>query len=228
MRIHLLLPAAAAAALSLATVANAQTTGTAYTVSYVEVAPAARDRAAALLKEAAVAGRKAAGNLRYESLQRRERPNHFAIVEAWSNAGARDAHAAQAKEFRARLQPLLVAAYDERAHTGLAVGALGAGAGAKGAAVFAVTHVDFIPPKKDEGVTGLEQLAVPSRAEGGNLRYEVLQQANRPNHLTLVEIWQDHAALERHEVAAHTVKFREAALPMSGALFDQRLYSAIE
>ena len=71
-------------------------------------------------------------------------------------------------------------------------------------------------------------LAGPSRSESGNLRYEVQQQNNRPNHLTLFEIWKDHKALEAHESAPHAVRFRDASTPMSGALFDQRLYRAIE
>ena len=83
-------------------------------------------------------------------------------------------------------------------------------------------------PKKDEGIAALRQIADPSRQEAGNLRYDLLQQSSRPNHLTLVEAWRDHKALEAHEAAAHTVKFRDASTPMSGALFDQRLYRAIE
>jgi quinol monooxygenase YgiN len=103
---------------------------------------------------------------------------------------------------------------------------MAAGAGAQGAAVYAVTHVDIIPPKKDDGIAALQQLAGPSRADAGNLRFEVLQQNSRPNHFTLVEIWKDHAALEGHEMAVHTTTFRELLLPMSGSLYDQRLYQA--
>jgi quinol monooxygenase YgiN len=91
-----------------------------------------------------------------------------------------------------------------------------------------VTHVDFIPPKKDDGIAALQQLADPSRKDTGNLRYEVLQQGSRPNHLTLVEIWRDQDAFEKHEVAAHTKTFRMLALPMSGSLYDQRLYKALD
>ena len=51
---------------------------------------------------------------------------------------------------------------------------------------------------------------------------------SRPNHFTLVEIWRDQAALEGHEVAAHARVFRDLLLPMSGSLYDQRLYRALE
>jgi quinol monooxygenase YgiN len=204
--------------------------GPAHVVTYIEVSPNMSGKATALLRMARAAARKAPGVLRYDILQRRERPNHFAIVEAWQDTAARDVNlsAAHTKKLRDDLQPLLVAAYDERPHSGLDVGPASAAAGAKGAAVFTVTHVDFIPPKKDDGIAAIRQLASPSRQDAGNLRYDVLQQSSRPNHLTLVETWRDHKALEAHETAAHTVKFRDALLPMSGSLFDQRLYRAIE
>jgi len=202
----------------------------AYCVTYIEVTPAAKEQAASLLKEAGTASRKSAGNLRFDVLQRLDRPNQFAIVEAWSDQKAREANgtAMHTKQFRDQLQPLLISAYDERPHAGLAVGATAAGAGARGSAVYVVTHVDFIPPKKDDGIAALQQLADPSRKDTGNLRYEVLQQGSRPNHLTLVEIWRDQDAFEKHEVAAHTKTFRMLALPMSGSLYDQRLYKALD
>ena len=204
--------------------------GPAYLVTYIEVAPAASGKALGLLRTVRSASRKADGVTRYEAFQRRERPNHFALIETWRDAAARDANlaAAHTRQFREAIQPLLIAGWDERPHTGLDVGAANAAAGAKGATVFTVTHVDFIPPKKDEGIAALRAIADPSRQEPGNLRYDILQQSSRPNHLTLVEAWRDHKTLEAHEVAAHTAKFREVSTPMSGALFDQRLYRAID
>jgi len=176
----------------------------------------------------AKASRKSDGNLRFDVLQRRERTNHFAIVEAWKDKNAFEARlaAASTKEFRDKLHPLLTSGYDERPHTGLAVSPMAGGADAT--AIYVVTHVDVIPPKKDEAIAALQQLADPSRKDAGNLRYEVLQQISRPNHSTLVEIWKDQKSLEAHEGAAHTVKFRELLLPMSGSLYDQRLYRALD
>ena len=191
---------------------------------------AAKDTAAALLKGLGAASRKGAGSLRSDVLQRRDRPNHFAIAEARTDQKARDATGAAAhmKHFRDALKPLLSSAYAERPHTGLAVGSTAAGAGAQGAAVYTVTRVDIIPPKKDDGIAALQPLAGPSRMDAGTLRYEVWQQISRPNHFTPVEIWKDHEALEGHEVAAHTTKFRDLLLPMSGSLYDQRLYKALD
>ena len=200
----------------------------AHIVSYVEVAPAAKEQAAALLRQLAAASRKDDGVVRFEVLQRIDRPHHFAVLEAWRDQKALEAHAAAAhtRDARAALQPLAAAPYDERPHGPMAVAGPGGSAVGSGA-VYAVTHVDFIPPKKDEGIAALKDLVEPSRKDAGNLRFDLLQQASRPNHLTLVEIWKDIPALDAHAVAAHTKQFRDKLLPMSGSLFDERLYRAL-
>jgi quinol monooxygenase YgiN len=202
----------------------------AYTVIYIETAPESGAKVLRLLRDVRTAARKSDGNLRYETLQRRERTNHFAILEVWKDSAAYEANgsAVHTRNFREALKPLLIAGYDERPHGGMDVAGLSAGADAKGNSVYVVTHVDFIPPKKDEGIAALRELASPSRQESGNLRYEVQQQNSRPNHLTLVEIWRGHKALEMHEKSPHVVRFRDMLLPMSGSLFDQRLYRALD
>jgi quinol monooxygenase YgiN len=221
----------AAALLGLATmpIASAQAQDTnAYIVTYIEVAPAAKDQAATLVRELAGASRKEAGAMRFEILQRIDRAHHFAILEVWKDQGAQAAHAAtpHTKAFRDKLQGIASAPYDERPHTGLAAAPVSDAATAQGA-IYAVTHVDFIPPKKDEGIAALKELVAPSRQDAGNVRFDVLQQTSRQNHLTVVEIWRDLAALDGHAVAAHTKKFRDQLLPMSGSLFDERLYQVV-
>lgn len=209
---------------------NAHANDAAYVVSYIEVAPASAASAAATLKEFIARSHTDKGSLRFEALQRIDRPHHFAVLEVWQDAAAQAAHAgaAHVKQLRDRLQAMQAAPYDERPHTGLAAGAITAGASFPRGAVYAVTHVDFIPPKKDEGIAALKSLVAPSRAEAGNLRFDVLQQASRLNHLTVVEVWQDLAALDAHAVATHTKQFREQLLPMSGSLFDERLYRSLD
>jgi quinol monooxygenase YgiN len=91
-----------------------------------------------------------------------------------------------------------------------------------------VTHADAIPPAKDDAMVLLEQLAEVSRHDDGVRRFEVLQQRSRLNHFTIVEIWQDQKALEAHVMAAHTRQFRQQFQPMSGSLYDERLYQALD
>jgi quinol monooxygenase YgiN len=199
-----------------------------YVVSYVEVMPSSQAEAIALLRQYREASRKDEGNMRLEVLQQHGRPDHFALVEMWKDQQAFEAHgmAAHTTQWRAKLQPLRVSPYDERAHKGLAMGAMLAAHAAE--ATYVVTHADAIPPAKDDAMALLKQLAEASRKDGGNVRFEVLQQSSRQNHFTLVEVWQDQQALEAHAMAAHTRQFRDKFQPMSGSLYDERLYKAID
>jgi quinol monooxygenase YgiN len=214
------------ALVSVASGAKAQDASNAYVVSYVEALPTAAGKVRTLLRDLRDASAKDAGMIRFEVVQGIHRPQHFAVLEVWKDAASQQAHAAAAhvKAFRDKLKPLSAAPYDERPHNGFAVGA---SQPSTARSIYAVTHVDFIPPKKDDGLAAIKQLAGPSAKDKGNLRYDVLQQGNRPNHLTLVEVWRSEQALEAHEAAAHTVAFRDALLPMGGALYDQRLYKPI-
>ena len=227
---HLLLAWTVSAALSVTVEhpARAQEPTPMYVVTYFEVAPAAVKEARALLMAYRDTSRKEEGSLRFDALHRTERPNHFAMVEAWKGLPSQDAHARSphTKEFREKLQRLLSAAYDERLHVGLSVGTDKAVAGR--AAVYVLTHVDVIPTFKDQGASIVKELAEGSRKEAGSLRFDALTQSNRANHMTLVEAWTDRKAFDDHIVAGHVRKFREALGPMSGSLYDERLYTLIE
>jgi quinol monooxygenase YgiN len=219
----------AAAAMAAAPVAMAQAPagGTAYVVTYIEVAPSAQRDAAALLKAVAAASRKEGGNERYDILQRIDRKNQFAILEAWTDLKAAEGHAGGAalKQFKDKIKPLQASFYDERPSNGIAVAPAPASVG-KGA-IYAVTHVDVTPPNKDECIVLLKKLADDTRKETNSVRFEAWQQNNRGNHFTVTEIWKDRAAIDGHVATASTREFREKLGPMSGALYDERLYKSL-
>ncbi len=199
-----------------------------YTATYVEVAPPSTAQAAALLRQYGEASRKEAGNVRAELLQRVDRPNQFVILTAWKDQQALDAHRAAGaiRDALDKLKPLVTSPNDERVHLGLSVAQAAAASGA--GTVYVVTHVDVIPPRKDDGVAALTKLADASRRDAGNVRFDVVQQTNRPNHFTVVEAWSDRKAFDAHGMAAHTRQFREQLAPMSGALYDERLYAEMK
>jgi quinol monooxygenase YgiN len=199
-----------------------------YTVTYVEVAPPSTAKGAALLRQYREATRKDEGTLRVEVLQRIDRPNQFVVLAIWKTQQAFETHVAStpAADLRGQLQSLLASPNDERLHTGLAVGSGSAASGA--GTIYVVTHVDVIPPRKDDGLALLKQLAEDSRKDLGISGFDVLQQTNRPNHFTVVEIWKDRSAFDAHGMAPHARRFREGLAPMSGALYDERLYMALK
>jgi quinol monooxygenase YgiN len=201
--------------------------GTAYMVTYIEVAPSAKGAAADLLKTVAAASRKEAGNQRYDVLQRIGRDHQFVILEAWTDLKAAEAHLAGValKQFKDGVKPLQVSFYDERPSNGLAVAPPSGEVGKD--VVYAVTHVDVTPPNKDACIVMLKQLADDARKEPGAVQFEAWQQNNRGNHFTVTEIWQNRAAIDGHIVTTATREFREKLGPMSGALYDERLYRSL-
>jgi len=83
------------------------------------------------------------------------------------------------------------------------------------------------PAGKDQTVEMLKQLAADSRKEPGNLRFDVLQQEGRLNHLPLLEIWRNAGAHDAHVMAEHTRAYRARLVKLQGALYDERLYQAV-
>ena len=118
---------------------------------------------------------------------------------------------------------MLASPTDTRQHNGLSVSPAKTGKDA----ILAVTHVDVIPPEKDNGANALEQLADGSRRHAGNLQFDVWRQTNRPNHFTVVEAWANRGAFDVHEMQKETREFRMKLGPMSGALYDERLYKTL-
>lgn len=195
-----------------------------FVVSYVEVAPASESQAAALMRTYRDATRRDEGNLRAEVLQRSARPGHFVVLEEWRDEAARKNHraAAQVTQFHEKLTPLRVSPYDERSHTGHAIGASGS---PPSGAVLVVTHIDVIPAGAGTARDMLNTLAAATRKETGSLRYDALQGV-RMNHFTVIEGWRDERARETHLSAAHTRTFRDDLMQLStdGGLYDERLY----
>jgi len=196
-----------------------------YVVTYVESKPGARDETAALLKSYQSASRKDPGNLRSIVVQRVRRPGQFVVVAAWKDKAAWDAHMAApaTKEFREKLNVMRAAPPDDRFHNSLSVGPM---EGATGQ-VYGVTHVDVIPPQKDNALVALKALGDANRAASGNVRFEIVQQTNRPNHFTVFEVWRSREVFEANTASAHQREFRDKLAGMAGALYDERLYEIL-
>jgi quinol monooxygenase YgiN len=199
----------------------------AYRATYVEVMPNAVLPGIALLKQYRDASVKEDGNSRAAALAEIERPNRFVVVEAWRDKAALDAHGQSAAtlRFRDKLKPIADAPYDERINNALYV-TQGKNESPSGA-IYVLTHVDVIPAGKDDCMAALKTMSVDTASDAGNISYEVLQQANRGNHFTVIEAWTNRKALDAHAMAAHTRAFREKLSPIAGALYDERIYKAV-
>jgi quinol monooxygenase YgiN len=194
-----------------------------WVITYIEVAPGAEAKALAALKTLKAASTKDSGYLSMTVLQRNGQPNHFALIEHWKDNKSRETHAAQphVKAVREELGAIAIAPYDERPHRELTTGQNN-----PGGTIYVVTHVDFVPTFREQGEKMLQNFAFESRRMDGNARFDVFTQASRPNHMTIVAVWNNLEAWKRHTAAQPTKDFREALLPKSGSLYDERLYRA--
>jgi quinol monooxygenase YgiN len=216
-----------AAMMALASPAVSQHTAF-YTATYIEVLPAAAGQTLGHLRTYRDAARRDQGAVRIEVVQRLDRPNQFVVLGVWNTQQNYEVHTAtpHASTLNDKLDPLLAAPFDTRQHNALSIGPLKSATG--GALVVVVTHVDVIPPQKDNAVAALKELGDHSRKYPGNIRFDVWQQTNRPNHFTVVETWSNRAAFDSHLSQAETKEFRLKLSIMTGALYDERLYRNID
>lgn len=216
-----------ALALALASPARAETP-VAYAVTYIELRAAAVPDGRQALQRYAVESRKEAGNLSLDILQEDGRQSRFAILEAWKSRDALDRHYRNQNTARllSRLSDMRSAPDDRRMYAGLYASLPGGRAPA--GSVYVMTHVDVMPPWADPCAALLKAMRAETPSDHGNIAYNVLRQEHEPNHFTLAEIWASKRDFEAHVGAAHTVSFRQKLLPMTGALYDERLFTEIE
>jgi len=199
-----------------------------YLATYIDVMPNSVASGTRLLTHYRDASRKQDGNLRFDAMQEIARSNRFVIIEAWRDKAALDAHVqvAETAQFRDKLKAIQNAPYDERINNALYIGQ-GSNEDRAGA-IYVATHVDVIPPGKDATMAALKEMSDDTAKDPGNITYEVLQQANRANHFTVVEEWTTMRAIDAHAMAAHTRAFREKLVPVAGALYDERFYKTLK
>lgn len=89
--------------------------------------------------------------------------------------------------------------------------------------VYVVAHVDVVPSSADTALALLKTYGASCHQVSGAQRFEVLRQVGRPNHFTLVEVWQSEAARQANEESAATRRFRDQLQPLLGSPFDERL-----
>jgi quinol monooxygenase YgiN len=195
-------------------------------VTYTEVAPAKTADAKKLILAYAAAARKADGAVQIDAGQRISDPGHFALVEQWKSQAAKQAFAATdaSTKYRAALDPLRSAAYDERIHNALSVGS--AKPASRGA-ILVLTHVDVVPTQVEPGTAKVKAFVEEGRNAPGNLRFDDVVQANRKNHFTVIETWK--SQVEKNGwISSKTARtFREELQPIGGALYDERVFKVM-
>ena len=197
-----------------------------YAVTYFEVDPAASRKALGLLRQFAAATRKEDGNGELILLHEIGRPGRFAIVEAWRDKAAADAHGAAVKALADKLQPVFASPFDSRQFMPLSVTAPQPNADLTNA-IYVLSHVDVFPAGKDEAAGLVKGQTEGSRKDPGMQRFDAVIWDGHPNHFHLIEAWSSRPAREAHVLADHTRQFRAKVTPLEGAFYDERLFEVV-
>jgi len=202
-----------------------------YRVTYVEALPfdalSPQSGIALQVEHYRDASRKEAGNVRFDVLTELGRPNRFVIIEAWRDVASFDAHdkADGTAKFRQAMDKVQSAPLDIRANAALFADPQPRDT--RAGTIYVLTHIDVTGDHKDDAVALLRSMSDDTRKDDGNLRFDVFQQKNRPNHFTVVEAWANRKTQANHTAAPHTSAFRGQLQPMQGALYDERVYTPL-
>jgi quinol monooxygenase YgiN/quercetin dioxygenase-like cupin family protein len=81
--------------------------------------------------------------------------------------------------------------------------AVGSGKAGLGELLTAVTFIQGRKGKGAEVKRELLSLTAPTRAEPGNLKYDLYQSVDRPDRFMRIEVWRNAEALETHKATPH-------------------------
>ncbi|MCK2021190.1 MULTISPECIES: putative quinol monooxygenase [Peribacillus] len=71
--------------------------------------------------------------------------------------------------------------------------------------IHAVFNIN--PAKQDAFLEEIQPLIAASRAESGNVSYNLHKATEKDNEFTMVEVWQDHLAVAGHNSSEHFTSF---------------------
>lgn len=197
-----------------------------YAVTYFDIVPADYGKSIALLRPFAQATRKEDGNVEFTLLDEIGSRTRMAMIEAWRDKAALEAHRAAVETLANKLRPFFAAPFDTRQFLPLSIGPHADNA-KLGSGVYVLTHIDVFPAGKDEATELVKGFAEASRKAKGVERFDALVWDGHPNHFHLIEAWTDPRARQAHADADQTKAFRTKLVPLEGALYDERLYKVV-
>jgi quinol monooxygenase YgiN len=219
---------ASASAFAAAPAAPPPIVGPVFVVSYVEIVAANVPEGLPALRAYRDASAKEPGATGVQIYREDGMPSRFVLFETWRDQAAYDAHlkAPSVADLAMKLRPIQSAPPHMIAHRGFSVGPAPTAALPPNT-VYVFTHVDVPPPQVEALNRHYGPYVTASRRDRGMLRFDVVQNAARSNHFTVVEAWAGATNFDAHKAAVHTRTFRDRIHPLLGALYDERIYRIV-
>ncbi|WP_226673890.1 putative quinol monooxygenase [Rossellomorea aquimaris] len=89
-----------------------------------------------------------------------------------------------------------------------------------------IIHAEFkINPIQEQAfLEEIRPLVAASRAEAGNISYDLMKDTEREHVYTMVEVWKDSSAVESHNASEHFTSFVGRAPEYLAAPLDVKIY----
>jgi quinol monooxygenase YgiN len=210
---------------SISLVCFSQESGHVYRLAYLDVQGSDTTEAESILKAYGSGVVTQPGNIGLELMQRVFRSNQFVVLETWKDQESYQdfTNSPTYQAYLSSIKPYLTAGYAEYRQTALDVAT-----SERQGEITLVTHVDIMPPRKEQGTTLLVDYAGKFRKAEGNTAYNLIVQPGRLNHITVVESWANLAAYQAHSETPDFKAYRHALQPLMGSLYDERLYKLLD
>jgi quinol monooxygenase YgiN len=135
-----------------------------------------------------VAAERPPGTVDLTVLQQLYAANHFEVIGRFSSEAAYEAHLISTANlgYRHGVAPALASPYEDRLHSARGEQAWpGAGAGD----VVVIMQIEIQPPRLDEALSLVEELASAQSADAAMSGQVLLQRRHRPSNLELMSVW---------------------------------------
>lgn len=86
-------------------------------------------------------------------------------------------------------------------------------------------HLQVKPDQEQAFLDEMKTLLPLSRAEEGNISYELMRNTEKEHHYTMVELWKDAQATASHNTSAHFTAFVQKAPTFMAAPMDLQVFS---
>jgi quinol monooxygenase YgiN len=206
-------------------------------ITHIDVRPSFADREAPIaalqagkglsLEEAEqvlrvlVAAERPPGTVDLTVLQQLYAANHFEVIGRFSAEAAYEAHLISTANlgYRHGVAPAFASPYEDRLHSARGEQAWpGAGAGD----VVVIMQIEIQPPRLDEALSPVEELASAQSADAAMSGQVLLQRRHRPSNLELMSVWSSSEAFGEHLASGSAQAPRSALASRLVAPIDVR------
>jgi quinol monooxygenase YgiN len=85
--------------------------------------------------------------------------------------------------------------------------------------------LSVIKEKEYEFLKEVKSLVESSRAESGNIQYDLMKDTEKESTYLMVEVWENQVAVQNHNTSEHFIKFGQKAQSLLSAPVEVKIFA---